>query len=75
MKEYIFQIDDAIYNEETGETVFKPKFAGELVRCKDCIYFGSPLYIKNFHACVAYKNRHVREDDYCSFGERKNEIS
>lgn len=71
MKEYIFQIDDALYNKETGEAAFKPKFVSELVRCKDCIYLGGPLYIKNFYACTAYDNRHVKENDYCSYGEKK----
>lgn len=37
-KEYIFKLDNALYNEETGEAVFKPKVVCELVRCKDCKY-------------------------------------
>lgn len=37
-KEFIFELDYALYNEETGEAVFKPKVKGELVRCKDCLY-------------------------------------
>lgn len=36
MKEYIFQLGDALYNEETGKAVFQPIVVGELIRCKDC---------------------------------------
>ena len=36
MAEYIFELTDALYNEETGETVWNPIVKGELVRCKDC---------------------------------------
>lgn len=36
MSEYIFEIDGALFNEETGEAVMKPKFVGRLTRCKDC---------------------------------------
>lgn len=36
MKEIIFKISDGLYNDETGEVVFKPEVVGELIRCKDC---------------------------------------
>jgi len=36
MSEYIFEINEALYNEETGEAVMKPEINGELIRCKDC---------------------------------------
>ena len=39
MSEYIFEMGDALYNEETGEAIFKPKVVGELVRCKDCMFY------------------------------------
>lgn len=35
-KEYIFKLDYALYNEETGEAVFKPKVVCELIRCGEC---------------------------------------
>ena len=38
-KEFIFELDNALYNEETGEAVFKPKVKGVLVRCKDCKHY------------------------------------
>lgn len=36
MAEYIFEISEALYDEQTGEAVMKPDFKGKLVRCKDC---------------------------------------
>lgn len=39
----------------------------EIVRCKDCYYFGEPTYIKNYHVCSFYKT-HIQENDYCSKG-------
>ena len=48
MSEYIFEIDGALFNEETGEAVMKPKFVGRLTRCKDCKYFaGEGMYCEN----------------------------
>lgn len=65
MKEYIVEFGDALYNEETGEAVFKPKIEGELIRCKDCKY-----YKENTLACSRYG---LEDDDYCSWAERKEE--
>ena len=36
MTEYIFEISDVLYDEETGEAVMKPSVKGKLIRCKDC---------------------------------------
>lgn len=36
MAEYIFDIPEAFYDEQTGEAVMKLGFKGKLVRCKDC---------------------------------------
>lgn len=41
MKEYIYRIDEELYEEETGRTVFKPKVVGELVR-----FGGSKMRLK-----------------------------
>ena len=41
----------------------------EVVRCKDCYYFGEPTYIKNYHVCSFYKT-HIQDVDYCSKGIR-----
>jgi hypothetical protein len=39
MPEVIIELGDALYNEETGEAVFKPKIVSRLCRCKDCGWF------------------------------------
>lgn len=36
MAEFIFEIDDVLYDEETGQGVMKPEYKGKLTRCKDC---------------------------------------
>lgn len=36
MAEYIFEISEALYDEQTGEAVMKPGIKGKLIRCKDC---------------------------------------
>lgn len=41
----------------------------EIVRCKDCHFFGEPTYIKGYHACAFYKT-HIQGNDYCSKGIR-----
>lgn len=37
----------------------------EVVRCKDCEYYNSSLN------CPFIKNRFVYDNDFCSYGERK----
>lgn len=45
----------------------------EVVRCKDCKYFGKDLgYGK--HDCKKYEMPYCLENDYCSYGERKNGV-
>lgn len=39
----------------------------EVVRCKDCIHF-----INHDKRC-GYFNHGIKTDDYCSFGEKKDE--
>ena len=36
MAEFIFKIDDVLYDEKTGQGVMKPEYIGKLTRCKDC---------------------------------------
>lgn len=70
MAEYIFELNEALYNEETGEACFKPTIKGELVRCKDCKYLG----FKDFYGiCEGDYCGIVRPWDYCSRGERRTE--
>ena len=45
----------------------------EVVRCKDCKYFGKDLgYGK--HDCKKYEMPYCLENDYCSYGERKDGV-
>lgn len=68
-KEFIFELDNALYNEETGEAVFKPKVKGELIRCGECKYYLDTERVKE--RC-ALKDCAVYKDDFCSYGERKD---
>lgn len=68
-KEFIFELDNALYNEETGEAVFKPKVKGELVRCGECKYWEA---FKN--GVNGWCNRHgVPQCSFwfCADGKRK----
>lgn len=50
---------------ETGDVA-------EVVRCKDCKYFGKDLgYGK--HDCKKHEMPYCLENDYCSYGSRKTE--
>ena len=72
MAEYIFRIDDALYNEETGEAVMKPEVVGELIRCKDCRFFkhSIPCTGGHYNGCEMWLDDgneiRVMTDDYCS---------
>ena len=74
-KEFIFELDNALYNEETGEAVFKPKVKGELVRCYKCVYWDRKTIrwdgnqnIAVCDKCYEWKGA----DFYCADGERKD---
>ena len=47
--------------------------AVEVVRCKDCKYYEHPEYYGGGtkDVCRTFK-RQMKEDDYCSYGERKD---
>ena len=74
MKEYIVEFGDALYNEETGEAVFKPKIEGELIRCKDCVCWDTSWKptraIEGAYWC-SNNDIYMESDDYCSLAERK----
>lgn len=71
MPEYIFDINEALYNEETGEAVMKPEIKGELIRCKDCVHY------KGYWCCDAWNNSPgfpvVTEDGFCNMAERRTD--
>ena len=83
MKEYIVEFGDALYNEETGEAVFKPKIEGELIRCKDCKHrpkgtganhdLEFPDYVCPCQCEDYYYSWMPKDDWFCRDGERKEE--
>ena len=73
MSEYIYRVDKDI----NGVNVFLLK--GELVRCKDCRYYGYPFPDPKENAdayperrcCLLEMGEAFGKDDFCSYGERK----
>lgn len=55
-------VNDAILTAPTVDAV-------EVVRCKDCKHF---VKATDWFACKKWY-MDIREDDYCSYGERKEE--
>lgn len=46
----------------------------EVVRCKDCAYYRDETSCcLNPHCVVYYYGHRVREDHYCSYGERRKD--
>ena len=80
MVEYIFELNEALYNEETGEACFKPTIKGKLVRCKDCKYWGYVDYDEIANLKYGECNNPIsaikagiflNEKYYCPDGERR----
>ena len=76
MAEYIIKLNEAFYNDETGETVFKPNFVGQVIRCGDCKYYITDN--KNiFKGCCKFHHdlygfpMEKKLDDFCSNAERR----
>ena len=75
MAEYIFEINDALYNEKTGQAVMKPEYKGELVRCKDCKW-SKQYMIFGREALMCKRGKYmdpctVEQDGFCNYGDRK----
>lgn len=76
MPEFIFELGNALYNEETGEAVFKPKIVSKLVRCKDCKYYGRVDKRRFYRGMDCLQKRIdtiVPDKDFCSRAERRTE--
>lgn len=82
MKEYIFQLSDALYNVETGEAVFQPNVAGELIRCKNCKYrlhlqetsCRPEQYLCRLDERTFYPSRKANNPEwFCADGERRTD--
>lgn len=44
----------------------------DVVRCSECKYFGKELK-QGKHSCLNYQLPYCLENDYCSYGERKDD--
>ena len=68
--EYIFEINDALYDHETGRICMKPKVVGALIRCKDCKHWYSDA--DTGMACE-FTNTGQPEDGFCNWAERRSD--
>ena len=64
--EYIFEINDALYDHETGKVCMMPKIVGALIRCKDCKHRQKDTIFKKLYC----DGREVVADGFCEKGER-----
>lgn len=72
MAEYIFRINGALYNEETGEAVMKPELVGELIRCKDCKHWYNAPASDGYNSCE--KDALIRHESFfCGAAELRGE--
>lgn len=71
MPEFIFELGDALYNEETGEAVFKPTIVSKLVRCKDCKHCFADGTNVRYNVCELNHNKVQGDNWFCADGERK----
>ena len=75
MSEYIFEINDALFDEKTGKMVMKPKVNGELIRCRDCKKWEKTWtddFPQNYHYCSNVDG--IRDENfYCADAERREE--
>ena len=69
MAEYIIEITDLLYNEETGEICTMPKFVGKLIRCKDCKWWLDSDHTCHEHSLVSP----MTANDFCSRAERRSD--
>lgn len=57
-------------NGKTGEVVFRSERQQNLVRCKDCKLNGDWTCLAN---CGADEILEMDDDDFCSWGERRDD--
>ena len=65
-REYIFEINDALYDRETGNVCMMPKIVGALIRCRDCKHRQEDTIFKKLYC----DGREVVADGYCWKGEQ-----
>lgn len=65
----ILHIDTELAGDEVRVVA---EWQGEIVRCKDCKHYIVEGITTQYGWCHEYKHS-VDEDDYCSYGERREE--
>lgn len=75
MKEYIMQFGEALYDEKSGEAVFKPVVKGEVIRCKDCKHWNALIPSAEHGFCDAWREVFMttEREGFCYKAERKEE--
>lgn len=76
MAEYIFEINEVLFNEKTGKGVMKPKVKGKLIRCKDCKHWERTWtndFAPNYHYCPLADGTR-RDDFYCADAEVRDDV-
>ena len=63
-------VTDAVSLTGTMKYLTKPHNYCEVVRCKDCAHYIVEGITTQYGWCYEYKHS-VDEDDYCSYGERR----
>ena len=73
MSEYIVDLGEALYNEQTGECVFQPTFKGKLIRCHECIHSRPSESLPEHILACEYRGIGIVNDEfYCGNGEANN---
>ena len=61
-----------LFGFENCENFISAADVVEVVRCSECKYFGKELK-QGKHSCLNYQLPYCLENDYCSYGERKDD--
>lgn len=69
---------EALHREEAEEKGYchriRPSNVEIVVRCKDCKFLNrKEAYGDEWKECTHYPQHHIRLNDFCSYGERKEE--
>lgn len=62
IESYIHEVD------EGGSYIWNDNH-GELIRCRDCIHVGHDIWDRGIYC--KYHKIDINDDDYCSYGKRK----
>lgn len=76
MAEYIFNVDQVLYDDDTKSLVAKSEYVGELIRCKNCQHY---VNVRNrltvnesFGECERF-GLYTYSEWYCGNAERRED--